>query len=518
MDGGNGTSEARPEEEVPTGRGCTANGSGGNGGQARRKRNAQVHIKVATLNMKGWGAANSSRPSEKWMRINQIIKEKKIAILALQETHLNQARKDTIDQIFGQYMEVVYSAEAKRETRARGVAFVINKRIFKKLEYETRTLVEGSAMLLDIVWSGTNRLKLANVYAPNDPAGNAALWDALRGQRVGRIDLLLGDFNMVEDALDRYPAREDKPETMDALKELTAKWRVRDGWRDAHAGEIAFTYQHTNGTSQSRLDRIYASRFVRRSASNWSHKESGTQTDHKLAYVEIADRQEPHVGKGRWAMPVHLLRDEEMRKTMLDLATEFLSELEEQVGRTDERNPQTAYRTFKDGLTRHARERAKKKIPKMQKRLEALRKDRDALLDGLARQCSTNRDTPRDERREETTARNAAVLQDRITKLEEKRFEATRRRTAARCKLNNETMTREWIRANYTPPDLEISGIRELRFEGTPGLNAQYTNNSKKMAEIAKTHYDQLQNDGVAHDDAADREGAISEALAPMEA
>ncbi|KAJ8489849.1 hypothetical protein ONZ51_g2681 [Trametes cubensis] len=496
-----GSPEARAEGAIPTGRGETGNenGEGSRTGEEetrnrekrKQKRKAQVHIKIATLNMKGWGTAARDGPSEKWMRINQVIKKRKIAILALQETHLNQERVDTLKRIFRQYMEVVHSADSANETRARGVAFVINRRIFKEPQYTTSTLVDGRALKLNITWSNERKLRLVNIYTPNDAKSSTEFWEELHNQRVGKVDILLGDFNLVEDPIDRYPAKDDRPEPVEALKRLTNKWKIKDGWRGTHENEVAYTYQHTNGTSQSRLDRIYATRSTRKNAGDWNHEEPGIATDHRLAYVEIADRNEPYVGRGRWTMPTHLLRDDKMKQTMLKLAVQFTQEIEAQPARTNERNPQTAYEAFKRRLTTEARNRAKEKVPRMQKRLEALRKDRDALLAKTAK-ANTPEGTRGGEAGQartlapddESVARNIAILQDRITKLEEKHFEKARRNTAMRCKVNNETLSREWIRANYTPPDLEISGIRELRFAGQPGRDAQYTNNSKKMAEI----------------------------------
>ncbi|KAI0656999.1 Endonuclease/exonuclease/phosphatase [Cubamyces menziesii] len=418
-----------------------------------------MHLKIATLNIKGWGPQNASGVTEKWLRINQVMKEKRIAILAVQEAHLNEERTQALNGLFGKHLFVVHSADPSNETGARGVAFVLNKRIIKKPEYTVKEIIPGRVLLLDLAWMTERRLRLVNTYAPNTAHENAMLWKSLEDAELHGIDMLLGDFNIVEDSLDRLPPRTDKEEATEALQSLKRKWRLSDGWRQTHANQIAFTYQHTNGTTQSRLDRIYATTRIRRDADNWDLEEPGVETDHKLVYVEIADRDAPYVGKGRWVMPQHLLRDEEMMERMKELAKEMAEEIDSITDRTPNRNPQIVYQAFKKKLVQAARERAKIKIPRIQKRLEKLRSDRDGVLARI-RQCASTEGT---EPNHDELQRSAGILQDRITRLEQRRFETARKTTSMKCKINSETLTKQWIRANYTPPDFEIEAMKELK-------------------------------------------------------
>ncbi len=69
---------------------------------------------------------------------------------------------------------------------------------------------------------------------------------------------MAGDFNMVEDSLDRLPAHSDQENTTDALDNLKQLLGLEDGWRNTFPQKIAFTYLQSNGSkSQSRIDRIY---------------------------------------------------------------------------------------------------------------------------------------------------------------------------------------------------------------------------------------------------------------------
>ncbi|KAI0335407.1 DNase I-like protein, partial [Cubamyces sp. BRFM 1775] len=409
----------------------------------------KAHIKVATLNMKGYGTGVGGEASSKWMRLNQLVKEKRIAVLAIQEAHLDTQRAQRLQELFEQHLQIVHSADPTNSRGARGVAFVINKRLVKDPVFTATEVVPGRALLLNLRWTNRRDISLLNVYAPNAPADNMAFWADLNERRMGRVDILLGDMNIVEDPRDRTPMRPDDPGAIEALRRLCERLRLEDGWRNTHMDEVAYTYLHTNGTTQSRLDRIYAKRSVLRDAGNWTMDEPGIGTDHRLATVDIADLEAPYKGRGRWVMPKHLLQDEKMKKTMRALAQKMLNEMDSLVERTLEKNPQTVYNDFKTALTNAARARAKEKVPKMQRRLEAMREDRSQILNELRAGCQTG--AGQDESRKEEMRRQAGILQDRIAKLEQKRFEAARKSTAAKCVANSETMTKSWIRANYTP-------------------------------------------------------------------
>ncbi|KAI0334322.1 DNase I-like protein, partial [Cubamyces sp. BRFM 1775] len=419
-----------------------------NGGEVRRKekkRSMKAHLRIATLNMRGYGLGGSqSTPgqvSEKWLLMNQIMREKRIAIMAVQEAHLDDERAGTLKRIFEETMEIVYSADPDNGTAARGVAFVINKRIVKQPKYEYRVVREGRVLLLDLEWSITKRLRLLNVYAPNDMTKNMEMWEELMTANVGRVDIALGDMNVVEDPMDRLPPREDHEGARNALKRWTAARNLVDGWRRSNVDVKAFTYMHASNGHQSRLDRIYLKARLEKDADNWEMAESGIKTDHKLVWVDVTDREAPFVGKGRWAMPKHLLTDEKMKKTMKELAKKMVSEMEAMGERTTERNAQTVYHAFKASLVAAARARAKEKIPKMQKRIDRLKDDLHATLNPNGQpNCETEEEM-------EKRIAHAAILQERLEKLKQRRFEGARRTTAARHNITNETLTKRWTRA-----------------------------------------------------------------------
>ncbi|KAJ3794998.1 hypothetical protein GGU11DRAFT_747449 [Lentinula aff. detonsa] len=53
------------------------------------KLKTKAHIKVAALNIRGIGNSDVSHPDNKWVHINQLLRDEKIGILVVGEAHLN---------------------------------------------------------------------------------------------------------------------------------------------------------------------------------------------------------------------------------------------------------------------------------------------------------------------------------------------------------------------------------------------------------------------------------------------
>ena len=70
-------------------------------------------------------------------------------------------------------------------------------------EYE---LVPGRALLAKVPWHGDLLLTVLNIYAPNNHAESEIFFKNLKLQFETKTlplpDLMMGDFNLVEDAID----------------------------------------------------------------------------------------------------------------------------------------------------------------------------------------------------------------------------------------------------------------------------------------------------------------------------
>lgn len=220
-------------------------------------------MKLASLNMRGYGNQNVRHSGNKWNHINQIMRDKKLAFLIVQETHMDEERQHQVEQLFSKRMKVFSTANPENPTGKGGVAIVLNKHNLETDSAQSSVIVAGRALLLRTKFHHEEKISILAIYAPNDPGENRDFWKTIltyfqEHPNIPKPDIMAGDFNMVDDAIDRLPTHNDFLEIVNAFDELKSELGLRDGWRATYPDSKAFTYQQTNGgTSQSRIDRIY---------------------------------------------------------------------------------------------------------------------------------------------------------------------------------------------------------------------------------------------------------------------
>lgn len=99
------------------------------------------------------------------------------------------------------------------------------------------------------------KLNILNVYAPNDPSENQRFWETIHDNIINlpQPDVLLGDFNIVEDSIDRIPAHPDHTNAVNALRALKSHLNLQDGWRQTNPSDLTFTYAQS--ARQGMVDR-----------------------------------------------------------------------------------------------------------------------------------------------------------------------------------------------------------------------------------------------------------------------
>ena len=108
--------------EIPSQRGSSSNQNRNVQHTAQRHRGARESIKMASLNIKG----RRSGEVDKWMHIPQIMREKRIGILAVQETHLTDEIAQQFNNLFSNTLSLIFSPDPTT-CNARGIALVLNK-------------------------------------------------------------------------------------------------------------------------------------------------------------------------------------------------------------------------------------------------------------------------------------------------------------------------------------------------------------------------------------------------------
>lgn len=167
----------------------------------------KANINLATLNMNGATApTHNMNLTEKWSTINYQIRAKKIAILALQETHLDELHASDVHTCFQKNFELLYSCDPENPRTHARVAFVLNKALVAPKFTKVVALIPGRAAILTITWSDIESTSILNIYAPANKQSQPEFWDKLERRRrrahIPRPDFVLGDFNVMEDLLD----------------------------------------------------------------------------------------------------------------------------------------------------------------------------------------------------------------------------------------------------------------------------------------------------------------------------
>lgn len=75
--------------------------------------------------MRGHGYGALDGPRSKWPNVNQLMRDKKIAILALQETHLTKEYIKSLHELYGRRIKIYHTGNPD-QPNAHGVAVVLN--------------------------------------------------------------------------------------------------------------------------------------------------------------------------------------------------------------------------------------------------------------------------------------------------------------------------------------------------------------------------------------------------------
>lgn len=99
-------------------------------------------------------------------------------------------------------------------TQRTGIAVALNRANIDTENITHHKIIPGRALLVMINWSKETKLTALAIYAPNHPSDNARFWENIKtafanNHGLPRPKVMLGDFNMVEDTIDRFPIHEE---------------------------------------------------------------------------------------------------------------------------------------------------------------------------------------------------------------------------------------------------------------------------------------------------------------------
>ncbi|KAL1657672.1 hypothetical protein GGF50DRAFT_31738, partial [Schizophyllum commune] len=164
--------------------------------------------------MNGRGNEDPVAHDGKWHRLFDMMREKRIDILALNETHLDEDSVDKIHSRFGKRLFLLNSPNPESPNAKEGVTVVLNKERTNVQDIQSQVLVPGRAILISVAWHASLVFTYLAVYAPNKKKENQRFWDTLYTKILSDAsipipDAMGGDLNIVEDPMDRMPMKKD---------------------------------------------------------------------------------------------------------------------------------------------------------------------------------------------------------------------------------------------------------------------------------------------------------------------
>src|SRR6266404_6093262 len=454
------------------------------GGSNNLKKKANLNI--ATLNLNGFASpTNEMSGLEKWEAINRTLNKHKIAILAVQETHLDRDRLQMLQERFDHKMEILFSPHPTAPTSTAGVAFVINKTLVKPGTYKASPMIEGRAIALKLKWHESVETTLINVYAPNDKAEHPAFWNNVKLAQLSLglrcPDFLLGDFNLVEDPINRAPSHDDNAPAVEALRELRHRNELEDTWRKTNPKERAFTYRANANRQQiqSRIDRIYVARRREKRTQEWRTEPTLVPTDHWMTAVKFAPIGTPTIGKGRWLWKPWLMKNNKLIKQIIEKgkALEEKLNMNQRNHLREDSNPQTLWTQFKTEVMNKAKMTKKKAWRGRNGRKKWLQKD----LKEIANDPNLDKD--------EKIRTNEAMMANELAHLEKMEGKNNKDLYGAITATHGEKLGGVWSMRNKENKPRDIL----LKLEIPNTFPKKYENNTKRMAKLARDYHKNLQ-------------------------
>ena len=455
------------------------------------KKGKRANVILASLNINGARAPTANANfMDKWSLINRTMRSNKIAILAIQETHLDNDHADSIWNCFGNCFKLLCSSDPERPRSKAGVAFLINKALLPTNITKLHILVPGRAIMIKLKWPDTENLTIINIYAPVRKERQPNFWAQVetirREKHLSRPDFLLGDFNIVEDAIDRAPARHDDRIATDTLRDIRLTWEIQDQWRHAHPNTNLYTYRYQKHreTRLSRLDRIYSARKHAQAIFEWKAEPSAVPTDHWLISLKFAPKDAPLIGNGRWTLYLPDIEDGHLIEKIASKGVELekkLDLLEREPTNRAVSNPQTLWETFKNDVKMTVKKETDKSKYKAMQKIKNLEKDRSETIETLAFE------------RNEPARTHEAYLANEIKHLMRKDAQGKREDMKANLIHHGEKLGGIWtaISKGKKPRDL----IRRLKIPNQDP--PQYERSTVRMANLARNYHAQLQDDAT---------------------
>lgn len=430
---------------------------------------------IASLNIKG--KLDHERKS-KYKRLATLIRQRGYTIMAIQETKLKDGDAERLNK---ENPRIIISSSDLDGVA--GVAFVLNKDMISGKQYSIEEWIPGRAIAMKTNISEDQEVLLVNVYAPNIAQQKRTFLTELKdklkeARKENKHIILMGDFNMVEDVIDRLPMSDnDDSGCKEVLRELKRQCQMIDGWREENPDSRGYTFtQKDRGEVRlARLDRIYVTNNMAKQAVEWEIEGSANLSDHEVVSCAVLKTGLPYIGNGKWKMKESALGSNKALKELHDILKVCEREMEED----REKGPQQIWEETKEKLKKTAK-RIEKDLWLTKNR--ALITQREKVEETIikAKDMTQSGDIGRKARQEIMEARleENTLLERNLNKMSWK--------AKARYEMKGEKGTKYWFALNKAKNEQQAI----IALERKDGTLATETS---EMVQIASKHHASLQ-------------------------
>lgn len=271
-----------------------------------------VAFKYLTWNTNGINNLSKRR------KILNFLKNHKIDIALLQETHLNEAEHIRLTRQW--QGQTFYSSFT---SKSRGVATLIGKNVPLQIDDVVKDK-QGRYLILKGILAG-EPITLVNIYGPNydSPQFFQSLFLTLTCHASELI--IGGDLNLVLDPAKDRSSSSPKilSQAAKTLKKEMTDFKLIDAWREKHKTESEYSFYSHSHKSYSRID-IFLTHVDRFHLISSCEYLAMTYSDHAPLMLQMA--QKNFTGSSRlWRFPTHLLNDVDYVKLVNEKIVSFIS-------------------------------------------------------------------------------------------------------------------------------------------------------------------------------------------------
>lgn len=183
--------------------------------------------------------------------------------------------------------------------------------------------------------------------------------------------------------------------------------------------------------------------------------------------VQVVNEKASQNGRGRWSIPVSIIKDKLLLKYIKEKGAEAQDRVNQiQNNRSEENNPQTIFLQFKKDLIEMAQKREKAIIPKLILETRKCEKELENV---------NNNSTLTTEEK----IKESALLTQKLTDLKRKQHLEIRNNIYMKNRIEAETMTRSWTQSNKVEKPRDI-----IQYMLSENLNQTLMNKT----HMKKTH------------------------------